>query len=208
MKTLLIIIIICLLSTISFATKRVGIIGASYSNGDNKYTNDSVNNGEYFSLGEMLLKQSNYFVKNKAVAGETPADLTKQLGELVIALLDSDGNIHVDYLVIDISNGCVWGGCSDQQINNEINYIQWLAQITSEHGVYPIILGYPNISIADSYFVFRYDEEMAYYFSINNGSFVNIYSENTDADTVDGIHPKTTTMSIAATKLVEVINNN
>jgi len=71
-KLIIVIAILAGSSGLSFAKDtplRIGIIGASYANGDDLTGESCVNYGEYFSLGEMLLKSSNHFVKNRAVAG-------------------------------------------------------------------------------------------------------------------------------------------
>jgi len=212
MKKLIILIAILAASTTAakaanpFSTlmksERVGIIGASYANGDDRTGKSCVNFGEYFSLGEMLLKESNHFVKNRAVAGSPPAAYWDQLVKLASSVVDGD-TIHIDYLVIGITNGCVWGQCTEQQMDREIKLVQGIADLVARYDIYPIVIGYPPLDIVNGSYTNKFREEMIYHFSQNEGSFADIYSNV--HTTVDGVHPIVPDMRVAAIKLLRII---
>ena len=179
-------------------TKLVGFIGASTSSGIGA-DDSSINGGRYLSLPDALTRSSGYWVISAAVAGCSSSDYMRQAGR-VATMSMINNEVTLDVLVIDVVAECAQGKCSPQQEQNLFSRIGEITTIAEDvYGVNVLVIGYKTgTKFVSPVWAAKFKAKM----QSMGIQYAEIYEGTT---TMDGVHPDTISMTMAAGKLRTII---
>jgi len=181
----------------------VGFIGASYSSGTAP-SGYCINGGEYLDLPTALTKISDYWIISAAQGGASSYDkpggwdgyMTQAWKLAAKSAVGNKTTLRV--LVIDLVKECSTG-CTTFEIEEMIDRISEVISLAVQYRIKVVVAGYPDLSFVDPMMALRHESRLA---AIPGVIYAKIY---TGITTIDGVHPDTASMKIAAKRLETVL---